>query len=289
MTTEFEEKDFEAPLYNELRFGSHRIATPGQVFEGKFGIDAALEALNPLFWDMFGYYNIPEGVVLNDFRWGAFWKKLGRKRKLPTFSTNLLIQAKRPEVLVRSKAELSRYGVTAKYWRFTITFHQQILLEKLTDKLRRKALVIYASPAFNTLDELYDFTEGQEIVENTSFVKVERMRTHSKWNYNQPGTVGVATSEPEFISEQPFQHLVELEREKNSNTDNNDYESLYILHNSAIRVCEELKESNPIARYYLRINGRLNRISDSFEYEESIHFLGFSIFCNIVKLKWLII
>lgn len=27
MKTEFEEKDFEAPLYNELRFGSRRIAT----------------------------------------------------------------------------------------------------------------------------------------------------------------------------------------------------------------------------------------------------------------------
>ncbi|HIE8751948.1 TPA: hypothetical protein ACXP05_001002 [Klebsiella variicola subsp. variicola] len=36
MKTEFEEKDFEAPLYNELRFGSRRIATPGQVFEGKY-------------------------------------------------------------------------------------------------------------------------------------------------------------------------------------------------------------------------------------------------------------
>lgn len=36
MKTEFEEKDFEAPLYNELRFGSWRIATPGQVFEGKY-------------------------------------------------------------------------------------------------------------------------------------------------------------------------------------------------------------------------------------------------------------
>ena len=47
MKAEFEEKDFEAPLYTELRFGSHRIATPGQVFEGKFGIDAALEAEHP--------------------------------------------------------------------------------------------------------------------------------------------------------------------------------------------------------------------------------------------------
>lgn len=46
---EFEEKDFEAPLYNQLLFGSHNIATPGQVFEGKFGIDAALQSLHLYF------------------------------------------------------------------------------------------------------------------------------------------------------------------------------------------------------------------------------------------------
>ena len=46
---EFEEKDFEGPLYNQLLYGGHRLATPGQVFEGRYGIDAALEAgLSPL-------------------------------------------------------------------------------------------------------------------------------------------------------------------------------------------------------------------------------------------------
>jgi hypothetical protein len=64
---EFEEKDYEAPLYNQLLFGSNNIATPGQVFEGMFGIDAALKAMHPIFWQMYGYPKAPMGVCLCDF------------------------------------------------------------------------------------------------------------------------------------------------------------------------------------------------------------------------------
>ncbi len=103
---QFEEKDFEGPLYNQLLFGGHRLATPGQVFEGRYGIDAALEALHPLFWDVFGYRNIPKGCCLDDFNWGFIWRRLGRKRPLPNFSTNLLIQSKRPDVLARARGPL---------------------------------------------------------------------------------------------------------------------------------------------------------------------------------------
>jgi len=289
MNSEFEEKDYEAPLYGELRFGSHRIATPGQVFEGKFGIDAAIEALNPLFWDMFGYYDIPEGVILDDLRWGFVWKRLGKKRKLPNFSTNLLVQAKRPQVLKRSRADLSRYGVTAKYWRFEITPHQQLLLERLSHKIRTRALVVYASAAFDTLDDLYDFTEKQEVVDNSSFVKVEKMTNHSKWNYNRPGTFGVATSEPEFIEDMPFSEMIQLYRKEKNIRDENNSKILSELHNAAVSICHELRENNPIAKHYLRINGRLERISEIFEHKESLDFIGFSLFCNIAKLKWLVI
>ena len=205
MKAEFEERDFETPLYNELMFGSCRIATPGQVFEGKFGIDAALEALHPLFWDLFGYYDVPKGVILNDLRWGFVWRRLGNnKRELPTFNTNLLIQAKRPKPLLRVSAILKRYGFRPIYWRFEITEHQQEILEKVSRKLRRRALIVYASPAFHTLNELYDYTVAKTIVENTNFVKVERLHNHKKWNYYQPGTSGVAYSEPEFIKDEPF-------------------------------------------------------------------------------------
>lgn len=287
MKAEFEEKDFEAPLYSELKFGSHRIATPGQVFEGKFGIDAALEAEHPLFWDLFGFYDIPRGVVLDELRWGFMWKRLGRKRRLPTFNTNLLIQAKRPKPLSRSTSELKNYGFGSKYWRFEITEHQQEILEKVSRNLRRRALVVYASPAFHTLDNLYDFTEAQTIVENTNFVKVERLHNHKQWNYYQPGTRGVAHSEPEFIEDEPFYSMIEQARE--SDQENDVFSAnLQFLHKSTVEVCNEIKEHNPIAKYYLRLHGRLMRMREAYEQEETIDYVAFNMFCNVVKLKWLI-
>ncbi|MGF1831495.1 hypothetical protein L4D04_20435 [Photobacterium angustum] len=288
MKAEFEEKDFEAPLYNELKFGSHRIATPGQVFEGKFGIDAALEAEHPLFWDLFGYYDVPRGVVLDELRWGFMWHRLGRKRRLPTFTTNLLVQAKRPDVLSRVPSDLKRYGFTPKYWRFDITPHQQEILEKVAKKLRRRALVVYASPAFHTLDKLYDFTEAQTVVENTSFVKVERLQNHKKWNYFKSGSSGVAHSEPEEIEDLPFYEMINKAVEHNDN-DENFSENLRLLHQCALDVCNETHEHNPVSKYYLRLHNRLMRMDEIFEIEETIHYVAFNLFCNVTKLKWLVV
>ncbi|WP_429238465.1 hypothetical protein [Aeromonas veronii] len=287
MKAEFEEKDFEAPLYNELMFGSHRIATPGQVFEGKFGIDAALEAKYSFFWSSFGYQNIPRGVILNDLRWGFMWNRLGHKRRLPTFNTNLLIQAKRPDVLSRVPSDLKKHGFTSKYWRFEITPHQQEILEKVAKNLRRRALVVYASPAFHTLDNLYDFTEAQTMVENTSFVKIERLQNHKKWNYFKSGTSGVAHSEPENIEDLPFYEMVD-EAVKFNENNGNFSENLRLLHQCALDVCNETHEHNPVSKYYLRLHDRLMEIDNSFEIEATVDYLAFNIFCNVTKLKWLI-
>jgi hypothetical protein len=288
MKAEFEEKDFEAPLYNELKFGSHRIATPGQVFEGKFGIDAALEAEHPLFWDLFGYYDSPRGVILDELRWGFMWNRLGRKRRLPTFTTNLLVQAKRPDVLSRVPSDLKAYGFIPKYWRFDITPHQQEILEKVAKKLRRRALVVYASPAFHTLENLYDFTEAQTVVENTSFVKVERLKNHKKWNYFKSGTSGVAHSEPERIEDLPFYKMIDEAVEYNESNESLS-ENLRLLHQCAIDVCNETYEHNPVSKYYLRLHGRLMRMDNIFEIEETIDYVAFNLFCDVTKLKWLII
>lgn len=157
---EFEEKDFEGPLYNELLLGSHRFATPGQVFENAFGIDAALEAQHPIFWDQFGYRDIPDGINLNHYRWGWVWRRYGGSRELPSFPVNLLIQAKRPDYLLGRRADFVDLGIPAHYWRFFTTEHQQLMLEQLVRQLHHRALVVYASPAFHTLRNLYNHTEN---------------------------------------------------------------------------------------------------------------------------------
>ena len=240
-----------------------------------------------MFWDLFGFYDIPKGITLEDYRWEFIWRKLKRKRRLPTFRTNLLIQAKRPEVFKRVPKDLKKYGYKGLYWRFTITPHQQEILEKVSKKLNHKALVVYASPAFNTLDDLYDYTEAQEIVENTSFVKVERLISHTKWNYNAPGSAGVAHSEPEYIEDKNiFEMLSSYNEYENVNSDfpNN----LSYLHKCAVEVCNETVEYNALARYYLKLHSKLLRAEQLFEREETIDYIAFSIFCDVMKIKWLI-
>ena len=216
------------------------------------------------------------------------WRRLGQRRRLPTFNTNLLIQSKRPTPLLRVSAILKRYGFRSIYWRFEITKHQQEILEKVSRKLRQKALIVYASPAFHTLDELYNYTEAQTIVENTNFVKVDRLHNHKQWNYYQPGTGGVAHSDPVPIEDEPFYSMIELMREYNRE-DDNAIENLRNLHEMVIEACNEIQEHNPISKYYLRLHNRLMRMNEIYEHEETIHYVAFNLFCNVTKLKWLVV
>jgi hypothetical protein len=283
---EFEEKEYEAPLYNQLLFGNHNIWTPGQVFEGKFGIDAALQSLNPLFWKLFGTY-IPLGVHLSNFNWGFIWRKLGRNRQLPNFSVNLLVQSKRPIVLACARGVIYLHGIRGSFWRFAIKQHQQEILEKIAKELNRKALIIYASPAFDTLEQLFDFTQNYTIIENSSFVKVEKMIGHHHWNYNKPGTQGIALSEPEFIEAPPFQRLLRNLAEA-YNPESTVEDELLFLHKFTFTVCQELAVSNPLARFIVRINERLSEAFRRMEFKvfSTGPFVNLLVTFYILDVEW---
>ena len=232
---DFEEKDFEAPLYNQLLAGSSLLATPGQVFEGSFGIDALMHAQHPHFWRIFGHPDVPVGAILPDFRWGWVWRRFGRPRPLPSFAVNLLVQAKRPDTLKGPNPRLAPFGIKKSYWRFKINQKQQVLLGRLSRTLSNRALVVYASVAFDTFDDLYAHTEHNTIVENSVFVRIERMHEHHSWNYDAPGTTGVAMSKPEFIDGKPlFDELESLSQNRNENSPLRELQSLEKLVVSAI-------------------------------------------------------
>ena len=88
---EFEEKEYEQPLNNELLVQSgNALWSPGQVLERHFGFDCALLSTHPFFWSLLGYPSPLSGVMLNDFTWGRIWREIGYSRPLPSFNTNLL-------------------------------------------------------------------------------------------------------------------------------------------------------------------------------------------------------
>ncbi len=284
---EFEEKDYEGPLYTELLAGNHRIATPGQVFENAFGIDALMEADHPIFWDMFGYSNVPHGILLNHYRWGWVWRRYGGDRTLPTFQVNLLIQAKRPDYLSGKKSSLSRNGIKGSYWRFRIRAHQQVLLEQLERRLRNRALVVYAAPAFHELNLLYDHTKNQTIVENSSFVRPSRMVDHHLWNYDRAGSIGVATSEPEAIDDADF--YSQLERTVSASESVDPKEALRLLEKEIGLVVSDNRE-NPIARYFQKLEEEVwSRAEEVFRQPGALlPFLKISVFFSLLNTEWLV-
>ncbi|MEN9284538.1 MAG: hypothetical protein RLZZ179_2031 [Verrucomicrobiota bacterium] len=284
---EFEEKDFEGPLYRELLCVNHRIATPGQVFENAFGIDALMEADHPLFWDIFGYSDVPRGIFLNHYRWGWVWRRYGGNRTLPTFQVNLLIQAKRPDHLLGKNSSLARNGIKGSYWRFGIRAHQQVLLEQLERRLRNRALVVYAAPAFHELNSLYNHTANQTIVENSSFVRPSRMADHHHWNYERAGSVGVATSKPEAINDADFHS--QLEQKVSASESVDPKEALRLLEKQ-IDFLVSYNQENPIARYYRRVEEeKWSRVEEFFRQRGALlSFLKISMFFDLLDTQWLV-
>ncbi len=284
---EFEEKEFEGPLYRELLMGSHRFATPGQVFENAFGIDAALEAYHPAFWDHFGYYDIPAGLDLTSCRWGWVWDRYGGRRDLPSFPVNLLIQAKRPQYLKGKRADFADLGIAGHYWRFQIKNHQQEMLVRLERQLRRRCLVVYSGPAFHTLGDLYALTEAQQIVGNSSFVMPSSLADHESWNYDTPGTVGIAASIPQrVVDDSPFDRL---EKILGDGKKTDPKEDLLYLEKSVTEVAYEI-EANPIAAHFLQGSRRLREIFPRVAEArpEIWSFWQVGRFFSLLGLQWLV-
>lgn len=284
---EFEEKDHEGPLYRELLMDSHRIATPGQVFENAFGIDSALEAQHPLFWDLFGHLDIPGGINLPDYRWGWVWRRYGRSRDLPSFPVNLLIQAKRPDYLKGRRQDFADRGILAHYWRIHTEDHQQEMLERLERQLQGRCLVVYAGAAFHTLKDLYAFTEAREVVENSSFVRPSRLTNHKTWNYDTPGATGIAASTPERIKDdEPMVHLARMLEEVGDTEAKRD---LMFLDEGVQGVASELGE-NPIAQQFNRGTKRLMEYFPEINEvrPEVWRFSQIGRFFSLLGLNWLV-
>ncbi|OVE74486.1 hypothetical protein BVX94_00110 [bacterium B17] len=294
---EFEEKEYEQPLYNQLLCGSNNLWAPGQVFESAFGIDAAILAENLTLWTMLGYQYPPVGAVLNDYRWGFVWRKRGNKRPLPTFKVNLLIQAKRPDFLMGRSSYYSHHGITGSYWRFRIKSHQQRILEKVTHQLRSKAIVSYASPAFHTNASLFHHTHSGTIVDNSSFVHVARMSGHSEWVYDRPGSTGLACSQPSFVSGPDFWdqinnsfHKVKDEHDPNDHLEAE--KTLTMLSKTVMGICnEEGEANNPLAMEFLMRIGQYQERASTLETRNQMvdHLVEFLLFVHLVGVNWFVI
>ena len=283
---EFCEKDYENQLYIQLAFGNNKIVTPNQIFEASFGVDAMIMAEHPNFWDYFGFNNIPNGAILGHFNYRRLNKKIDKNILPKNFSTNLLIQSKRPykrNIKVNSNL---RNLLSNPCLSFDIYKKQQLILEKVAKTLNHKALVIYASASFTTFNEYWQFLDEKKLVENCSYVKVEKMINHKKWNYDSPGTNGVATSKLEWISEGSLYDLLAKAHEQHDEKINAK-NSLHQLSKDLMTICNELKEDSFIARKSIE---QINYIKEYDKLPEYLmDYLISNIVFNNIGLQWFVI
>lgn len=285
MEAEFEEKEYEIPLNSQLLLGGSNIWTPGQVFEGNFGIDAAIQVLRNDFWDMVGYPSVLDGIILHHFRFGYLWKKLDRTRPLPTFKLNLFLQTKRPERLTRRTSTLRHLGLMSPYWRFEIKSHQQDLLNKLKMKLGNRVFVAYGCAAFDKLTDLYSHTENGTLVENSTFIKIEKLNLHHKWVYDKPGSEGFAMSEPKFIREENLFQEINSVSENFKVENDNPSDNLRVISKAIFEICEESNDS-VIAKELLR---RYNQNRDLISSNYLRAYMNIANFSNLTNCNWMVL
>jgi len=231
MRAEFEEKQFEQALNFELANANRFLYTPGQCLENILGFDAGIFTSNLDFWNLFPnyrffrhyfrqFYFYPEGIELRREMWDELEREIDNEYFFPQVKFNLFIQHKRPEYLYRRNAS-EWYLWNGAYYRYNLTRHQQEALENLDNQMQNNGIVVYSSPAFHTLRELWNSKNNNLLVINTNFIQVSRLSYHSKFTYNQAGNYGIGFSEPEEIESFNFKNkIAELfqkeDRRKNS-------------------------------------------------------------------------
>jgi hypothetical protein len=114
---------------------------------------------------------------------------------------NLFIQSKRPSWSTGSPRGFRRFGFKGPYWKFQIGEIQQKSLDAVARKLDKRALVVYAAPAFHEYKDLWKYTQNGWLPRKSTFPSVSNLNGHKAWFYNAPGATGVANPTPRPIEE----------------------------------------------------------------------------------------
>ena len=199
MWAEFKEKTYETYFLAEVARLTNILYSPDQTDEGALGIDGSfflsLPARRWVFpYRRFRHWRRLTGISASEI--ADFGAELNGR--LPMFRLNLFVQYKRPEWMHRSNAtEWSSWH--APYFRYTIEAKQQGLLENIVETGAGRAAVVYAAAAFRLSSELFSHAEAGTVVLNSNISSVEMLNGHNRFTYIEPGSTGIAHSEPDAI------------------------------------------------------------------------------------------
>jgi len=290
--SEFEERAFEAPLYNQLEAGTRLVWCPGQVFEQYVGFDRALFLNDPLLWPIFGFRKPLRGALLNRYDWDFILRRR-RRGEFPNFKLNLFIQAKRSHYYRRRPRQLAKLWSPRPCWRFDIQTDQQEALAKIVERVGNRAIAVYAAPVFHRWLELNGHTSRGSILSHCTFPLVKQLSGHSAWYYSEPGGSGIANPDPTPIEGQLLESML---RGAISNTDSPSNETpssqLEALSNLLFRaIAEDIPDENPRKAIFFERVRQIRPLLEEFDNlpESTYHFLQINAFAEAFSLDWYVV
>jgi hypothetical protein len=157
--------------------------------------------------------------------------------------------------------------------------------------MQGRGLVCYASPAFHRLSQLYSHITSGTIVENSTFPDASVLSGHSKWNYDQPGNVGVANVEPRYLESASLLERLSSLLSDQSRVDEGEFHSNLIRLSEIVISCVEQVSQSQEARaalFFQRLSS-IDNVLDGAEGAESSairSFLTVQAFCKSYGLRW---
>lgn len=289
---EFEERSYEAPLYNQLERANQDVFTPGQVLESRLGFDRGLFLAQAALWQTLGYKSPLRGAALAYYDWPYSWGPKSPRAQLPRFRLNLFLQAKRPSYYTRKPRSLKAISaITAPLSAFSVTEHQQHLLEVLALKTKGRAHVAYASAAFHTNSALFTHTKRRTVVENPTFPSAAALNGHQTWYYEVPRAQGAANPNPESVEEAPLLARVRALARRSEADEEGNLEWLTSLADNVIEsvgTAERVAEG--IAAHFFDDLQTLDRLAESYELPRNLHgYAQINLFTMRFDLNWLVV
>ena len=238
------------------------------------------------------------GAVLLDYDWNYIWKRRLKNKTMPDFQLNLFLQAKRPHAGTRPRGKVRKSGIVSDYWKFDITPHQQVALERVSKQLASRALICYAAPAFHTQAALYEHTKNQSIVPFSSFPPVHELSGHGAWYYDRRGLFGVANPDFMRVELEPLQSQIARLVERWQVRSETAAESLGALAAALVNSASEIQEASPADTWFqlllARSEGVVSTMVELGEQDEKRlaslkHYAQVKAFCNAYRLDWYVL
>lgn len=284
MRAEFEEKTYEQHLTFELVRNRRLFFPPGQVLEYTFGFDVALQTYNRHFWRLFFSTHPPSRQTPYGYLPGTrlrteWWRDLESDvALLPRFKFNCFIQAKRPDMMIRSDA--AEYSSWKRpYFRYDTFRSQQKALESLSQETAGRAIVTYACPAFHTYRQLWSAVASGKFVRRSNFCEAAKLSGHDRYSFVSPGNRGIAHSKPKMIRSRPFERALDTLQGKAPHENN-----LTFLAETAEAIASASKHLGELASVYSHITRALFPRADNKLARSLAKIYAFQFVCNVQLL-----